>query len=77
MLHGNPTWSFYYRHLIDALRGSYRVIVPDHIGCGLSDKPDDSRTLTRWPAGSTTSSSCSTTSGSIATSPWSCTTGAG
>ncbi len=43
MLHGNPTWSFYYRHLIDALRDRYRVIVPDHIGCGLSDKPDDSR----------------------------------
>ena len=43
MLHGNPTWSFFYRHLIDALRGSHRVIVPDHIGCGLSDKPDDSR----------------------------------
>jgi cis-3-alkyl-4-acyloxetan-2-one decarboxylase len=43
MLHGNPTWSFYYRHLIDALRGSHRVIVPDHIGCGMSDKPDDSR----------------------------------
>ena len=43
MLHGNPTWSFYYRHLIDDLRDSYRVIAPDHIGCGLSDKPDDSR----------------------------------
>jgi haloalkane dehalogenase len=43
MLHGNPTWSFYYRHLIDDLRESYRVIAPDHIGCGLSDKPDDSR----------------------------------
>lgn len=42
MLHGNPTWSFYYRGLVAALRGSYRVIVPDHIGCGLSDKPDDS-----------------------------------
>jgi haloalkane dehalogenase len=41
MLHGNPTWSFYYRHLIDGLRDSYRVIAPDHIGCGLSDKPDD------------------------------------
>ena len=38
-----PTWSFYFRHLIDALSGSHRVIVPDHIGCGLSDKPDDSR----------------------------------
>ena len=43
MLHGNPTWSFYYRHLIEALRDSHRTIVPDLIGCGLSDKPDDSR----------------------------------
>jgi cis-3-alkyl-4-acyloxetan-2-one decarboxylase len=41
MLHGNPTWSFYYRHLIAALRPNYRVIVPDHIGCGLSDKPQN------------------------------------
>jgi len=39
MLHGNPSWSFYYRDLARALRGNYRVIVPDHIGCGLSDKP--------------------------------------
>jgi cis-3-alkyl-4-acyloxetan-2-one decarboxylase len=43
MLHGNPTWSFYYRRLVLALRDKYRVIVPDHVGCGLSDKPDDSR----------------------------------
>ena len=43
MLHGNPTWSFYYRHLIDSLSDSYRVIVPDHIGCGMSDKPNESR----------------------------------
>lgn len=43
MLHGNPTWSFYYRDLIKALRPSYRVIAPDHIGMGLSEKPDDSR----------------------------------
>jgi haloalkane dehalogenase len=42
MLHGNPTWSFYYRRLVKALSGQYRCIVPDHIGCGLSDKPDDS-----------------------------------
>jgi cis-3-alkyl-4-acyloxetan-2-one decarboxylase len=41
MLHGNPTWSFYYRHLISGLREHYRVIAPDHIGCGLSDKPQD------------------------------------
>jgi pimeloyl-ACP methyl ester carboxylesterase len=43
MIHGNPTWSFYYRNLVLALRNRYRTIVPDHIGCGLSDKPDDSR----------------------------------
>lgn len=42
MLHGNPTWSFYYRNLVKALRPGYRVIAPDHIGCGLSDKPADS-----------------------------------
>lgn len=41
MLHGNPSWSFYYRNLALALRGTNRVIVPDHIGCGLSDKPGD------------------------------------
>jgi len=41
MLHGNPSWSFYYRNLVLALRDRYRCIVPDHIGCGLSDKPDD------------------------------------
>jgi haloalkane dehalogenase len=40
MVHGNPTWSFYYRNLIKALSGRYRSIVPDHIGCGLSDKPE-------------------------------------
>jgi haloalkane dehalogenase len=39
MLHGNPTWSFYFRHAIKALAGDYRVIAPDHIGCGLSEKP--------------------------------------
>lgn len=39
MLHGNPTWSFYYRELIQGLRLRYRVIAPDHIGCGLSEKP--------------------------------------
>ncbi len=39
MLHGNPTWSFYYRHLVRSLRDNYRCIVPDHIGMGLSDKP--------------------------------------
>ena len=39
MLHGNPTWSFYYRNLVQGLSDSFRTIVPDHIGCGLSEKP--------------------------------------
>lgn len=39
MLHGNPTWSFYFRDLVIGLRDRYRVVAPDHIGCGLSDKP--------------------------------------
>lgn len=41
MLHGNPSWSFFYRNLVLLLRGQFRVIVPDHLGCGLSDKPED------------------------------------
>lgn len=41
MVHGNPTWSFYYRHLIEAFKATHRCIVPDHIGCGLSDKPQN------------------------------------
>ncbi len=41
MLHGNPTWSFYYRKLVTALSADYRVVVPDHVGCGLSDKPQE------------------------------------
>jgi len=43
MLHGNPTWSFYFRTLVKALRPFYRVIVPDHIGCGLSEKPGEDK----------------------------------
>ena len=38
-LHGNPTWSFYYRALVHHFAGRFRVVVPDYIGCGLSDKP--------------------------------------
>jgi len=40
-VHGNPTWSFYYRELIKDLRKDHRVLAPDHMGCGLSDRPDD------------------------------------
>ncbi|MEO6005018.1 MAG: alpha/beta fold hydrolase [Opitutus sp.] len=41
MLHGNPTWSFYYGELLRALAPTRRCIVPDHIGMGLSDKPEN------------------------------------
>jgi haloalkane dehalogenase len=46
MLHGNPSWSYYWRQLVLGLRDpaagkAYRCIVPDHVGMGLSDKPDD------------------------------------
>ncbi len=41
MLHGNPTWSFFYRNLAKHFSKNYRVVVPDHIGCGLSSKPQD------------------------------------
>lgn len=43
MVHGNPTWSFYFRSLVLALRGDHRCVVPDHLGCGLSDKPTADR----------------------------------
>ena len=39
MVHGNPTWSFLYRHLISHLCSQYRCVAPDHLGFGLSDKP--------------------------------------
>ncbi len=39
LVHGNPTWSFYWRELVRRLRGQNRVIAVDHLGCGLSDKP--------------------------------------
>jgi len=42
-LHGNPTWSFYWRRVVARFSDRYRVVVPDHIGCGLSDKPQ------AWP----------------------------
>lgn len=42
MLHGNPTWSFYFRNLVKELSAKgFRCVVPDHVGCGLSDKPQN------------------------------------
>lgn len=43
LVHGNPTWSFLWRELVLALRDRFRVVAPDHLGCGLSDKPQG------WP----------------------------
>ncbi|HEX6135707.1 MAG TPA: alpha/beta fold hydrolase [Longimicrobiales bacterium] len=39
MVHGTPTWSFLYRHLIRELSRDHRVIAADHLGFGLSDRP--------------------------------------
>lgn len=39
LVHGTPSWSFEWRHAIAALRAHHRVIAPDHLGFGLSDKP--------------------------------------
>jgi cis-3-alkyl-4-acyloxetan-2-one decarboxylase len=41
LLHGNPTWSFFYRDLIRQLAPDLRCVAPDHIGMGLSQKPAD------------------------------------
>ena len=40
MVHGTPAWSFLYRDLIKTLAPGYRCIAPDHLGFGLSDKPE-------------------------------------
>jgi len=55
MVHGTPTWSFMYRHLVKALRARHRCVAPDHLGFGLSERPrewsyrpvDQARNLTR------------------------------
>jgi haloalkane dehalogenase len=38
-VHGTPTWSFEYRHLITALAATHRCVAPDHLGFGLSERP--------------------------------------
>ncbi len=42
-VHGNPAWSFEFRHLIKGLRSDFRCIAPDHIGFGLSSRSDRRR----------------------------------
>jgi haloalkane dehalogenase len=41
MVHGNPTWSFAWRNLVKEFGRDHRVIAVDHIGCGMSDKPQN------------------------------------
>lgn len=41
MVHGTPTWSFLYRYLVKGLSQNFRCVAPDHIGFGLSDKPEE------------------------------------
>ncbi len=38
-VHGNPTWSFYYRKVIERFSPNIRVVAIDHLGCGRSEKP--------------------------------------
>ena len=40
-VHGNPSWSFEFRHLIADLRSDFRCIASDHIGFGLSSRSED------------------------------------
>ena len=40
-LHGEPTWSYLYRNMIGPLSRDYRVVVPDHMGFGKSETPQD------------------------------------
>ena len=46
LVHGNPTWGYLYREFIRRLSPRYRVIAPDHVGFGRSDKPRDPRWYT-------------------------------
>lgn len=60
MLHGEPSWSYLYRKMIPVLAGAgHRVVCPDLVGFGRSDKPTAARTTAmrgtsngcaRWPS---------------------------
>lgn len=39
LVHGTPTWSFEWRHVVASLRDRTRVLALDHLGFGLSDRP--------------------------------------
>lgn len=41
LVHGTPTWSLDWRHVIEGLRADHRLIALDHLGFGLSERPAD------------------------------------
>jgi len=47
-VHGTPTWSFEWRHIIRALSSTHRCIAPDHLGFGFSDRPTDAPYTPEW-----------------------------
>ena len=49
-VHGTPTWSFEWRHVIRALSATHRCIAPDHLGFGLSDRPQEAPYSPEWHA---------------------------
>jgi pimeloyl-ACP methyl ester carboxylesterase len=51
LVHGTPTWSFEWRHLIRSLAAGYRCVAPDHVGFGLSERPRDGAYTPEWHAG--------------------------
>ena len=50
LVHGTPTWSYEWRHVITALASRYRIIAPDHLGFGLSDRPANGAFTPEWHA---------------------------
>jgi hypothetical protein len=76
LLHGNPAWGFLYRKFVKPLTATgRRVIVPDMIGLGLSEKPPSANRRTVSTATSQISQACSGSS-TFATRPWFVTIGA-
>lgn len=49
-VHGTPTWSFEWRHLIRALSPDFRCVAPDHMGFGLSERPRGGAYTPEWHA---------------------------
>ncbi len=49
-VHGTPTWSFLYRDFIKVLSKDHRCIAIDHLGFGLSEKPDSVSGTPEWHA---------------------------